>query len=185
MALFPDVIGSSRRLMPSFYGRRTPVGENRTVRFRKMIRPRVGFSLGWDLLSPAEADEIDQHVLDHAGAHVPFDWYDWRPFHWIWVPIGTGTGGAVLYNLGGKDSSEIGFYYGSGTAVGGGIILSSGTGAHGQDQATLTAPDGEPVWINARMRRLFNVTFADDNQPLTRDLDTGYFGFSTQLMTVK
>lgn len=184
MALFPDIIGSRREITPVIPTVSTQLAENRVVRYRKAIRARYAFSLAWTLLTPTEARQIDDHVIAHGGAYAAFDWFDWGAFHWLWVPVGAGAGVSTVYDIDGKESSEHEFFYGSSaTAVSG--TVSYGTGTNGCDQVTLNVPSGEQIWCNARMRRLFNVTFEDDDQPFTREISTGHYSFATRLQQVK
>ena len=183
--LFPDIIGSQREPVPLFYGDRQPVGENRVVRYRKSVKARWSFSLAWDLLSPAEASLIDAHVIAAAGAHLTFDWFDWTPLHWMWVPVATADGVETVFDLPGDQSSDHEFFVGT-SPVPSAFTVDAGAGADGRDRVTFAAaPAAGPLWCNALMRRLFVMTFEADDQPLTRELDSGYWGFSTRLMMEK
>jgi hypothetical protein len=76
-------------------------------------------------------------------------------------------------------------YYDAGNPVA--STLSVGTGPNGRDRVTLPAPlvAGAVLWCNFVARRIFRVTFEADNQPVTRDLGTGYYGFSTRMLGEK
>jgi len=186
VALFPDVIGKSREIL-RIDGIKSSLTAGLTpTRYRKFLRPREGFALSWTQLTPAEALQINDHVIAHAGARLSFEWYDWTTFFWRWLSIGTGTGASAVYDIPGKSSSEQEFYYVSGgelSTVAG--TVSYGTGTHSADQVTLTAPSGAKVGCSATMRRLFTMTFEDDDQSLAVELDTGYYAFSTRLWEVK
>ena len=185
--LFPDVIGSMREPDPAFYGSTAEMGEQHRVRYRKALFPRWGINLGWDLLTPAEGLAIDAHVRAHAGAGLRFDWYDWRLLHWVWVPIALGDGATTVFDLPGKLVADLELFTGAGTAATG--TIAAGAGANGRDRVTITsgAPaSGVWLWCNATMRRLFvDVRFESDRQPLTRLLDSGYYGFRTRLVGKK
>jgi len=186
MALFPDVIGSERGIGPLFTTKTTRLGQNQFARYRKSLRPRFAFDIAFDLLTSAQASSIDDHVIAVAGAGLTFPWFDWSPFHWLWVPVGTGDGSTTTFDLPGKNSSDLEVFTGTGSSA---AVSSTsvGTGANGCDRFTLTSAPGNGVsiWCNATMRRLFTVTFEDDHQPLTRLLDTGYYQFSSRLRQVK
>lgn len=191
--MFPDIIGGKRDLHPALMGNKSrPLGENRTVRYRKQLHPRWPISLAWNLLSQTEADQIDAHVLATAAALTPFGWFDWRPLHWSWVLVAaTGTGSAGSYYalpfMYQSDQSTLEYFSGAGTAL---TIAdySSGGGPDGNQplaQFTTAVAAGLPIWMNGTFRRRFDVTFERDDQPLTRELETGYYSFASRLMTVK
>jgi hypothetical protein len=185
MALFPDIVGAARRPVPFFHVTRSEMGENHVTRYRKFIRPRVMWDLGWDLLTPTQADLINAHVLAHAGAHLTFDWFDWRPFHWLWVPIGFGDGVEDTFDLPGKVCSDVEFFKNASTAITG--TVTEGAGANGRARVVFdaTPADGDVLWMNATMKRLFTVRFDDDRQPLAQVRDTGHYGFATRLVEAK
>jgi hypothetical protein len=184
VALFPDIVGVHREPDPLYFSEAAPVAENHVLRFRRALFPRWGISLAWDLLTPAQAALIDAHVLAHQGANLTFEWYDWKPLPWLWVPIAKGDGVTTGFPLPGRGVTGAAFFRGAGTAVTG--TVNAGAGANGRDTLTVTSgaiPSGEWLWMNAdAMVRLFLVTFERDLQPLTVELETGYYGFSTRLM---
>lgn len=182
MILFPDVIGARREVIPLFPERVTAVGENGATRYRKFIGPRWDIVLAWAELTAADAAAIADHVEAVQGGRHVFGWIDWRTLHWPWVPIGTGDGATVDFDLPAFGSSDQQFFTGAGTSVSG--IVTAGSGTGGRDSVELSAApaDGVAVWFNATMRRVFEVSFASDTQLFDLNPDTSRNGWATRLM---
>jgi hypothetical protein len=186
MSAFPDLIGEQLKFRPNFVTRLLPLGELHRQRHRKFLRPRFDFDIAFQLLQPSDALSIDNHVLSQVGSGIAFDWFFWRVFHWLWVPIGTGDGSTTAFTIPAKTVSNLEVFTGTGTPATV-SLLSPGTGPLGEDVATLSAApiSGVSVWGNFSGRRRFRVTYDDDFQPLTRLADTGYFTFQSRLVQAK
>jgi hypothetical protein len=187
MSLFPDIIGTRRtRPTPVFTTKADRLGENHRVRYRKSIRPRWLLEYAWELLSPSEAASINAHILSVGGGYSAFDFFDWLPTHWLHVEIGTASGGN-LFGLPGKnvDASTLEFFVNT-APYAGAFTIAAGAGVNGIDVVTFAAsPPAGTLWMNGTMRRLFNVTFEDDDQPVARLAETGYYQLSTRLRSTK
>jgi hypothetical protein len=184
--LFPDVIGEQLSFRPFFQTVQTKKGESTVQRYRKFIRPRYYFDLGFEFLAESDALALESQVLAVAGAAGNFDWFFWTSFHWIWVPLGTGNGVQTVYTIPGKVTADNQFFTGSGTLVTGSVA--AGTGGQGEDVATLSAAPaaGAPVWTNFTGRRRFTASFQNDDQPVTRMLDPdGNYILRTSIISVK
>lgn len=186
MSLFPRIIGQQREIRPTFTTKMTKLGENQTIVYRKALFPRWEIAVAWSLLAKPDADLIDAHVLANAGSALPWEWADWTPFNWFSVKIGTADGLSTAYDLP-SFSTQAGFqlYSNAGNVLTG--TLQPGAGAGGRDRIVYSsAPaSGATLWWNFTGERIFRVTFARDDQPMTRQLETGYYGFSTNLESEK
>lgn len=186
MSLFPRTIGQQREIRPTFATKQSKLGENQTTVYRKALFPRWEITLGWTLLAKADADLIDAHVLANAGSALPWEWADWTPFNWLSVRIGTGDGVATVFDVP-SFGTQAGFqlYYDAGNVLAG--TLQAGAGADGRDRILYSAApaSGVILWWNFTGQRIFRVTFANDDQPMTRQLETGYYAFATNLESEK
>lgn len=182
--LFPDIAGRSRAFTPLIPVRTLPTGESHAQRHRKALFPRWSIQVDWDLLTLANAKLIQDHVTAVRGGATEFDWFDWRVWHWTSVLIGYGTGATATFDLPGKSVSDAQFFRGTGSVTG---VITEGVGPDGRARVVIneTPPAGQAVWMHGRMKRLFTVTFERDPQPAERDLETGYYLFSTRFMTAK
>jgi hypothetical protein len=186
MSAFPDIIGA-----PSGYSRKpmfstglSPMGANHVVRYRKWLRERFTINLSWDSLTPDEAQTVEDFFLSTSGGAYSFDWYDWKPQHWRSVPVATGDGMTVSFNLPCKASTDQQFYVGTLQVSG---TVSHGTGADGADRVTLTAPPaaGASLTVDFYGRRKFTVRLAGEAPALVSHPSTGRFGLSLTLHSVK
>lgn len=183
MPLFPDVIGDSYTLTPQFAGTRSPFGQNSWQSYRKAARERLTWDLGWPLMLESDAINFEEHVLAAIGASSFFLFYDWMP-EWLWhfVSLGVGTGSSQVLTIPGKETASHEFYHGDYNAIAS-FTIAVGTGAHGEDKVTLTAPDGALVWCTFNGRRRFVAGFETDDQPMRYHLEPdGYCNLTTRLV---
>lgn len=192
MAFFPDIVGSRRRIVPNYYTQVSEAGQQHRWRYRKALKPRFEIDLGWALLTSSEMQQIDDFVRSMSGAASAFDWWDWKTFHWIFLPVGTGDGSTSVFTLPAKSVSDLEVYVaGTLKTEPTHYTKSSGTGANGEDQITFTAGNipasGTAIWCHALCKRKFTVTFAEDDQALSRilDIQTGRYDYATKFMGVK
>ena len=185
MTLFPDIIGEELTIEPSITVEEQELGELYFVRYRKWLRPRYSFTLGYSLLSPTEARSIADHVKTHAGNVFEFDWFLWSTLTWLWVPIGIGDGTTTQWTIPGKSTTAHEFFTGTSTAVSG--TVAAGLGTDGADRVTISpaVANGVPLWAHFRGRRRFTVAYESNDQPQQRNADSGQYTFSTKLVQMK
>lgn len=184
--LFPDIIGDSFAIEPRFTVVEQEVGEARVVRYRKTVRPRYAFTLGWSMLTFTEAKSISDTVLARSGNVDPVFWFSWHTLHWLWVPVAVGNGSTTVWDIPGKSTSEHEFFTGTGTAIPTPPIT-PGAGANGVDRVTISpaVASGVTLWANFRGRRRFTCFFESNDQPMPRQADTSTYSFNTQLIEVR
>lgn len=162
--------------------------------FRKFRRPRYVFELAWNLLSKSQAFTIDAHVRAQCSTLFSFQWFDWYPWWWRSVLVGTGDGATTQWVLPAKDVTDVTIFVGGATSGGGtdrvlvGNNLSHRIGPNVEDAVNLFRPpaEGRPIWAYFRGRRRFEVRYANDlDQPLTRDLETGLYNVALKLVQMK
>jgi hypothetical protein len=185
MSTFPDIIGNAYQRTPLYKTDVTELGSNNFVRYRKWLRQRLLFNLGWDLLSTSDAQTIEAFISTVEGAHFTFDWFDWRSFGWTNVPIAIGDGSTSTFDLPVIGSIDQHFFISGTTPIVGNVIPGAGTG--GVDRVNLVAPPGVNVPLTASFtgRRKFLVTFADDGLSFPRQLESGNWQFAAVLQQAK
>lgn len=186
MSIFPRVIGQQREIRPTYTTKQTRLGQNHTVSYRKSLFPRWELAVGWTLLSPTDAAAIDAHVLAFAGSALVWEFVDWTPFNWLFVGIGTGDGVTSTFDVPSFGSlTAFQIFRDAGVVLAG--TLQPAAGANGRDRILFSSapPAGAILWWNFTGQRIFRVTFATDDQPMTRQLDTGYYGFQSNLESEK
>jgi hypothetical protein len=186
--LFPDVIGESFSLEPRFQVVEQEVGEAHVVRYRKSVRPRYVFNLGFSLLTYAEAKSISDVISSCGGGYERIHWFSWHTLHWLWVPIGVGNGTTTLWDIPGKLTTEHELRTGTGTVVGSFTITPFDPNVAGSVDRVAISPavaNGVTLWANFRGRRRFTCLFESGDQPMPRQADTSTYSFNTQLIEVK
>lgn len=191
MATFPDIVGA-----PSGYQRSSAYTVRRSqfsadaaglphhVRYRKSLRPRYAFSLTWDHLTEAQAREIIDFAASVEGGELTFDWFDWKPQYWTHVPVATGDGSTVTFDIPAKESLDHEFRVDGVTVVGGTVAL--GAGADGRDRVTLNSPvpADRPLTVHFYGRRQFTVSY-DDIGELIPNATSNTYSYSASLISSK
>jgi hypothetical protein len=183
---FPDLGDpSAREILPLYVVETSALAEGAATRYRRTLFPRWSIALAWTMLDQDARDLVDNHVLAHADARLPFYWFDGLSDFHLWVPVGLGDGVETEFVLPGCEVSDLALYSGAGSAVT--ATLSAGTGPEGEDVVTASAPitEGHWLWANFAGKRRYTVRFAADGQEPSRHLETGLWSFATRLVSVK
>ena len=181
-AVFPDIIGDTLEETPAYQTLIIPLGDRPSAQsHRKTLRPRTSFRMSWTLLEQSELEQILDHLALVGGD--PFTWFHWRSGRtWRWVPMGTGDGTSLAFDVPGKETTGLTVIQ-NGTTVAGGSVTSSG-GTDGRDLVTLSSapPLGTRLAATFTGRRAFLVTHPDVRAVRwSRDVQTGLYNVSLAL----
>jgi len=191
---FPAVIGDARDVMPDRVVIKSDLSENAYVRYAQQLRQRERITLVYDtsMLTPAQMLLVDAHILSAAGASKEFDWFDWiTDDDQFYVPIpekdsspGKGDGSTTAFTLPVVGGSGVTFFVNGASVTG---SLSAGTGPDSRDVFTCDAAPGLDTFLTCSFtgQRVWRVRYVNDDQPLMRDLQTGYYRFTAELSVVK
>lgn len=185
MATFPDIVGapSGYQRTSTYRNAQSSFGEGRAnpVRYRKWLRQRYAFALSWNLLTSAQAKAIEDFIISVNGIEDDFDWFDWKPQFWRWVPVATGDGSTVSFDIPGKDTSDHEFLINGITPATG--TVTPGAGADGADRVTLNAAPaaGYLLTVSFYGRRRFTVSFDEAIGELEPDADSETFSLNVTL----